>query len=254
MIEIYTDGSYHEKHNLGAYAAIIIENNKEKEISGLEKEPISADEMELLAIVKALELIKESKLKINLYSDSEYIISKINNKIDNWAKNNWPENIKHIKIWKDFYEIYKNLTIKCTHMSRNSKYIKKCHQMANNLINIEILIKELNQKINRYNQKYREKESHFKYNLSQIKNIIKYIPETNNIKIKKTDTPFLSWNGEDFYIHEKNNNNENNIYKLSLEIQNENKFPAKLFKDTDKMINDFLIEISNYIDQNINYI
>ncbi len=261
MIEIHTDGSYHTNYNIGAYAAIITENDEEKEISGLEKNPSSSDEMELLAVFRSIESIKESKLQIDLYSDSQYVISRINNKMNKWA-NNWPKILKYKETWQKIYEMRKNLKINFHQIERNSSKIKRCHEIANNLVkneinknktcNIDELIKELNESANSYNQKYRAKDEKFRYNLEQIENVLKYIPEIKVINIKETNNVFLSWNGKEFCIYEKSNNNKQNIYKVSL--QNENDFPSKFFKDTDKMINDFLMKILDYINQSKIYL
>jgi len=85
MIEIYTDGSCCKDR--GGWAAIIIdEDNKEHEISGWEKP--SNNRMELLAVLKSLEWLKEPS-NVHIYSDSKHVINGITKSIGYWKKHNW---------------------------------------------------------------------------------------------------------------------------------------------------------------------
>ena len=75
-ITIYTDGSCHTQHKIGAWASIILVNHKEITLSGFELNT-THNRMELLSVIKAFEFIETEKFqysKIILKSDSQYVI------------------------------------------------------------------------------------------------------------------------------------------------------------------------------------
>lgn len=82
-IEIYTDGSCIGNPGPGGWAAIIIDNGEEKEISGNEKNSTN-NRMEMMAISEALKWLRKkhkenvNELQINIYSDSNLIIQTLN--------------------------------------------------------------------------------------------------------------------------------------------------------------------------------
>lgn len=79
MIEIYTDGSCLKNPGPGAYAVLILHNDKEKVLKGREQNTTN-NRMEMMAIIKALEFVNENKItqEINLYSDSRLIVQTLN--------------------------------------------------------------------------------------------------------------------------------------------------------------------------------
>ena len=87
-VTLYTDGACSGNPGPGGYGAILIYNGKEKEISGGEKNTTN-NKMEMMAVIKALEVLKE-KCDVEVYSDSAYVVNSINNKwVYSWKKNNW---------------------------------------------------------------------------------------------------------------------------------------------------------------------
>lgn len=76
-ISIYTDGSCHPQHGLGAWAAIILTDKGKTVLSGIVYKT-THQRMELTAIIKSLEFVQQqsSDLKdiIHIYSDSQYVI------------------------------------------------------------------------------------------------------------------------------------------------------------------------------------
>lgn len=113
-VSIYTDGACSGNPGPGGYAAILIYNGIEKEISGGQKDTTN-NKMELLGVIEGLKMLKE-KCKVNLYSDSAYVINSINNGwVLAWKKNNWIKSdkskAKNIDLWEellhliDFHEV-----------------------------------------------------------------------------------------------------------------------------------------------------
>jgi ribonuclease HI len=100
-ILIYTDGSCLGNPGKGGWAAVIIENSSEKEISGSEKESTN-NRMELTAAINALSEIEQNK-KIKVYTDSKYLKDGIEKWIKNWKSNNWKNSqkkeVKNKDLW-----------------------------------------------------------------------------------------------------------------------------------------------------------
>ena len=102
MIIIYTDGSCIGNPGPGGWAAIIINEKKQHSISGKKKNTTN-NQMELLAPIKALELLSKRE-KIRIFTDSNYVKNGITNWIKIWEKNNWKtankKKVKNVELWK----------------------------------------------------------------------------------------------------------------------------------------------------------
>ena len=102
IIEIYTDGACLGNPGPGGWAALIIDNNQERILSG-NNEMTTNNRMELLAVIKALESINHH-LEITIYTDSKYVINGITSWIKKWKTNDWKNSsktpVKNIDLWK----------------------------------------------------------------------------------------------------------------------------------------------------------
>ena len=74
-VTTYTDGACSGNPGVGGWGAILQYNGHEKEISGGDNLTTN-NKMELLAVISALELLKEP-CEVDLYSDSKYVIDSI---------------------------------------------------------------------------------------------------------------------------------------------------------------------------------
>ena len=122
-----------------------IKNKKLKviEIGGAYKHATN-NQMELTASVKALEYLKENlfkedlgkDLKIEIFSDSKYVILGITEWIHNWIKNNWRNTAKkpvlNCELWKNLYELAKEFQIKWNYVEGHSgdKYNDRADEIA----------------------------------------------------------------------------------------------------------------------------
>lgn len=134
-VKIYTDGACSGNPGPGGYAAVLIYNGVEKEISGGDRDTTN-NKMELTAVIKGLEMLKE-KCIVTIYSDSAYIVNSIQNGwIYSWKKNNWTKSdktkVKNIDLWEkllkqmDFHEVS---FIKVKGHSDN-EYNNRCDRLA----------------------------------------------------------------------------------------------------------------------------
>ena len=87
-VHIYTDGACKGNPGPGGWGAILVYLGKEKVISGGEGETTN-NRMELLAVINALECLKEP-CRITLTSDSSYVINGLEKGWAlGWKKRNW---------------------------------------------------------------------------------------------------------------------------------------------------------------------
>ena len=112
--KIYIDGACVGNPGPGGWAAIILLENKKKEIFGGEKSTTN-NRMELTAAIKALEYFVELKKKessLKIFTDSNYVKDGITIWIHKWEKNNWKtsdkKDVKNIDLWKKLKELTKN--------------------------------------------------------------------------------------------------------------------------------------------------
>ncbi len=88
QLDIYTDGACSGNPGPGGWAAILRYGAQEKELVGGERQTTN-NRMELLAVISALELLKEPCV-VDLYSDSKYVLDALEKGWARaWQKNNW---------------------------------------------------------------------------------------------------------------------------------------------------------------------
>ena len=109
-VTIYTDGACSGNPGPGGWAAVLLYKDTRKEISGGSKETTN-NIMEMTAVIESLKALKRP-CKVNLYSDSAYVVNAfLDNWIDSWIKNNWKnskkEPVKNAELWKELIELTK---------------------------------------------------------------------------------------------------------------------------------------------------
>ncbi|MBP2071677.1 MAG: ribonuclease [Thermoanaerobacterium sp.] len=134
-IDIYTDGACSGNPGPGGWGAVLIYNGIKKEISGYE-ENTTNNRMELTAAIKALSLLKRS-CKINLYSDSSYLINAFNQKwIENWQKRGWLKSdktpVENKDLWLKLLDLSSCHDIKWIKVKGHSdnEYNNRCDKLA----------------------------------------------------------------------------------------------------------------------------
>ncbi|ADH60924.1 Ribonuclease H [Thermoanaerobacter mathranii subsp. mathranii str. A3] len=110
IVEIYTDGACSGNPGPGGWAAVLLYKEARKEISGFE-ENTTNNRMELKAVIEALKALKRP-CKVNLYSDSSYVINAFKEGwLEKWQKNNWLKSdktpVENQELWKELLEVSK---------------------------------------------------------------------------------------------------------------------------------------------------
>ncbi|SRR6056297_731656 len=133
-IVIYTDGACYKNPGPGGYAAIILDEDKEIEITGYEPDTTN-NRMELRAVIEALQVVKKNK-KIILYSDSNYVVKGINEWIKSWKKRGWRtasnKPVKNLDLWKKLDKLFdkKNVKLKKVAAHSGNEFNEKVDKLA----------------------------------------------------------------------------------------------------------------------------
>lgn len=105
-VYVYVDGSARNKDGAnGGIGVVMIYKDKIKEVQDGSFNNVTSAQMEMYALLKALQCIKKNQYNFYIYSDCEWVINAINKSwIFKWRKNQW--NCKNSFIWKKIYEEY----------------------------------------------------------------------------------------------------------------------------------------------------
>ena len=136
---IYTDGACSGNPGPGGWGAILMYQSNKKEMSGGARQTTN-NIMELTAALEALKQLK-FPCKVELYSDSAYLVNAFNQKwIEGWKKKNWTnsskEPVKNKEIWQELDKltnIHKVKFIKVKGHADN-EYNNRCDELARNAI------------------------------------------------------------------------------------------------------------------------
>lgn len=134
-IKLYTDGACSGNPGCGGYAAVLVYRGIEKEITG-KVENTTNNRMELLAIIKGLEALKEP-CDVEVYSDSQYVVSAMNEGwLYDWQKKGWKNSqnkkVKNIDLWQRLCELNEIHKIKYIKVKGHSDdvYNNRCDKLA----------------------------------------------------------------------------------------------------------------------------
>ena len=107
-VTLYTDGACSGNPGPGGWGAILEYMGHEKELSGGE-ESTTNNRMELTAVIRGLEALKESCV-VELYSDSKYVIDGLQKGwAEGWRKRGWVKSDKkpalNPDLWGELLEL-----------------------------------------------------------------------------------------------------------------------------------------------------
>lgn len=138
-VKIYTDGACSGNPGPGGWGAVLIYGEKEKRISGF-SENTTNNRMELTAVIKSIELLKE-ECEVSVYTDSSYIYNAFsNNWIDNWTSNNWKtkqkKDVLNSDLWRELLNASKRHEMKWFKVKghSNDKYNNIADKLATSSI------------------------------------------------------------------------------------------------------------------------
>lgn len=87
-VSLYTDGACSGNPGPGGWAAILVHNSRELELSG-GLAATTNNQMELLSVINGLRALKE-RCKVAIYSDSKYVVQAfLDDWISGWLRRDW---------------------------------------------------------------------------------------------------------------------------------------------------------------------
>jgi len=108
---VHTDGACSGNPGKGGYGLILqYGNSKKEESEGYEL--TTNNRMELLAVIRSLELLTRDNCDVVIYSDSKYVVNAVEKGwVFGWVKKNF-KGKKNPDLWKRFLNVYKKHTVK----------------------------------------------------------------------------------------------------------------------------------------------
>ena len=138
-VDIYTDGACSGNPGQGGYGIVMLYGEHRKEFSqGFEL--TTNNRMETLAVIKALESLKEP-CKVNLYSDSRYVVDAVEKGwAKKWKANGWKRNKKemasNIDLWERMLKLLEGHEVKFIWVKGHADNVEneRCDTLARNAI------------------------------------------------------------------------------------------------------------------------
>ncbi len=101
-VEIFTDGACLGNPGPGGWAALLRSGRNEKMLAGAHAETTN-NRMEMLAAIQGLKQLKK-RCRVDLYTDSKYLISGITEWLPGWKRNAWKnarkQAVKNADLWQ----------------------------------------------------------------------------------------------------------------------------------------------------------
>ena len=122
MIHVYTDGAYSSSRDQGGWSYVVLYKNHliKKEFGGVKA--TTNNRMEILAVLNAVELFKNTTQSVNIYTDSMYVVGSLTL---NWKRN------ANLDLWEKFnsYDLSK---FNFLHVKghNDNKYNEMCDDLA----------------------------------------------------------------------------------------------------------------------------
>ena len=105
-IYLYTDGAASGNPGPGGYGVVLKCGTFVKEISGGFAKTTN-NRMELLAVIVGLEAIKWDNARVEVWSDSKYVVNAITEGwLEKWILKDW-KNVKNPDLWQRFLPLYR---------------------------------------------------------------------------------------------------------------------------------------------------
>jgi len=137
VVTIYTDGGCEPNPGVGGWAAILIYNKTERELSGGDPDTTN-NRMEMTAAISGLEALTRP-CRVVLFTDSEYVRRGITEWMPGWKQRNWTRKggpIKNIDLWKrlDAAAVRHDVTWRWVKGHAGVHYNERCDTLASEAI------------------------------------------------------------------------------------------------------------------------
>ena len=128
-ITLFSDGSALGNPGPGGWGTILRYGESEKELFGAEAHTTN-NRMELLAVIKGLEALKEP-CEVDIVSDSSYVVKGINEWLANWIKKEFKK-VKNPDLWKRYIEAAQPHKVRATWVRGHDGHVEneRCDKLA----------------------------------------------------------------------------------------------------------------------------
>jgi ribonuclease HI len=135
-VELYTDGACSGNPGPGGWAFILKHpsTGKEREESGGESATTN-NRMELMSVIRGLQSL-DQPCRVELYSDSQYVVKGLKEWIDGWKSKGWRnskrEPVKNVELWKVLDDLRRTHDIRCHWIRGHSEHPEneRCDALA----------------------------------------------------------------------------------------------------------------------------
>lgn len=107
QVEIFTDGACKGNPGPGGWGALLRMGEHEKELSGGEVDTTN-NRMELTAAIRGLAALTEP-CRVELYSDSKYVLDGMTRWVEGWKKRGWvnasKKPVRNADLWHDLIDV-----------------------------------------------------------------------------------------------------------------------------------------------------
>lgn len=135
VIEAFTDGACRGNPGPGGWGVLLRYNGHEKRLYGGESSTTN-NRMELMAVIKALESLKKT-CKVQVTSDSQYVLKGITEWMENWKKRGWKTSakkpVKNVDLWQRLDELRENHRVEWVWVKGHSGHTE--NEIADELAN-----------------------------------------------------------------------------------------------------------------------
>lgn len=131
QVVVYTDGAAKGNPGPGGYGVVLLAANRRRELSCGYKNTTN-NRMELLAVIVALESLKNGPHEVTVYSDSTYVVNSVEKGwVFGWQKKGF-KGKKNVDLWQRFLKIYPAHRIKMVWVKghANIPENERCDQLA----------------------------------------------------------------------------------------------------------------------------
>lgn len=132
-VNLYTDGAARGNPGPGGYGLILEwEGTPYKKTYAQGYIHTTNNRMELKAVIKGLQLLKQSPLDVVVYTDSKYVSEAVEKKwLFGWEKKNF-KNKKNADLWKEFLEQYRKHRVRMEWIKGHNQHPQNesCDKMA----------------------------------------------------------------------------------------------------------------------------
>lgn len=138
-IQLYTDGACSGNPGPGGWAFVLRDVKTRKELTGSGgQRDTTNNQMELKAVIEGLKALKK-KCRVELYSDSNYVLQGLKTWVAGWKKKGWmrmegskKKPVKNVELWKELDQLVALHDMSYHHVKGHSGHPEneRCDEMA----------------------------------------------------------------------------------------------------------------------------